>query len=309
MINNLFLFAFSLFLVIKGATLATRYASKLAESFRISKYTVGFIAVAIISILPETFISINSVVQGVPSFALGVLFGSNIADLTLIFAIIIAVAGRGIKIESKILKNHSVYPFMLVIPLILGLDGYFSRIEGLALIAVGVVFYYISLKNGIDDSVVIKNTKSRLKNLIFLILGMIVLLVGSYFTVESAQVLAENLGINPILIGMLVVGLGTTMPELFFALKAVKKRDDSLAVGDILGTVLADATIVLGILAFTIPFSFPTKIIYVTGVFMVAASIILFKFMRSGKKLTQKESYLLFAFWLVFVFVEFFVNQ
>ncbi len=309
MINNLFIFIVALLMVIKGATLATKYAARLAESYRLSKYTVGFIIVAIISILPETFISINAAIEGIPSFGLGMLFGSNIADLTLIFAIIIFLAGRGLKIESKILKNHTVYPFILLLPLVLGFNGHFSRIEGVALILTGGIFYYLALRSGIDGAVPSNNGNGRWKSFLMLIFSMIVLLAGAHFTVTSATSIANYAGVSPILIGMLIVGLGTTMPELFFSLKSVKKRDDSLAVGDILGTVLADATIVVGILAVVNPFSFPIKIIYITGLFMVIASFVLFHFMQSGRTLSRREAWMLFIFWLVFALVEFAVNQ
>ena len=134
---------------------------------------------------------------------------------------------------------------------------------------------------------------------------MAILLAGSYFTVNSATLLAEKIGINPVLIGMLIVGLGTTMPELFFSLESLKRNDDSLAIGDLLGTVLADATILVGILALINPFSFPPRIVYVTGVFMVVAAFMLLHFMRSGKTLTKKEAFVLFVFWVIFVLVEF----
>ncbi|KKR49243.1 MAG: Cation antiporter [Candidatus Magasanikbacteria bacterium GW2011_GWC2_40_17] len=309
MINNLFIFIVALLLVIKGATLATKYAGRLAESFRLSKYTIGFIVIAIISILPETFISINAAIEGIPSFGLGVLFGSNIADLTLLFAMIIFLTGRSLKVEGKIIKNDTVYPFILLLPLILGFNGHFSRLEGLILILVGGIFYYLALKKGINHSVPANNGNNKIKNSLILIFSMSVMLTGGHFTVTSAASLANYIGVSPILIGMLIVGLGTTMPEFFFSLKSVKKYDDSLAVGDILGTVLADATIVVGILALVNPFSFPTKIIYITGVFMVLASFILFKFMKSGRALSKKEAIALFAFWATFVLVEFFVNK
>jgi cation:H+ antiporter len=308
MINNVFIFIVALFLVIKGATLATTYAAKLAEHYRLSKYTVGFIIVAIISVLPETFISISAALAGIPSFGLGMLFGSNIADLTLIFAIIILFAGRGLKIESRILKNDAVYPFILLLPIILGWDGHFSRLEGVALIITGVVFYWLALRDDIGGVAQLNNGNGKIKSILWLLFSMVLLLVGSHFTVTSATALAGAIGVSPILIGMLIVGLGTTMPELFFSLKSVKKKDDSLAVGDILGAVLADATIVVGILALIHPFFFPQKIIYITGAFMVVASFILFYFMRSGQTLSQKEARLLFAFWLVFVVVEFVAN-
>lgn len=129
MINSLFIFIVALLMVIKGATMATKYSAKLAESFNISKYIVGFIIVAFISILPETLISINSAIGGIPEFGLGTLFGSNIADLSLIFAILIIYARRGIKIESKVLKNIRLYPFFLLLPLLFGLNGHYSRMK------------------------------------------------------------------------------------------------------------------------------------------------------------------------------------
>ncbi len=295
-------------MVIKGSTMATNYAGRLAESFRLSKYTVGFIIVAVISILPETFIAINAAISGVPSFGLGMLFGSNIADLTLIFAILVFYAGRSLKVESKILRNHVIYPFILLFPLVLGLDGYYTRIEGVILILAGAVFYYLALREGTDETMPEVPSSGRYKATLMLIVSMAVLLVGAHFTVTSATSVANSLGVSPILVGMLIVGLGTTMPELFFSLRAIKKKDDSLAIGDLLGTVLADATIVVGILALVSPFAFPQKIIYVTGAFMVVASLILFKFMKSGRAITKKEAHLLFFFWVIFVLVELLAN-
>ena len=295
-------------LIIKGANLGTKYAARLAEGFHLSKYTVGFIIVAVISILPETFVAISSAIEKIPSFGLGTLFGSNIADLTLVFAIILYLAGRGLKVEGKILKNRKIYPLILLLPLILGLDGFYSRIDGMTLIIVGVVFYYIAIKDGIKNDTRIKG-EHHLKNFLMLLLGMALLLVGSHFVVTSASSLAFKIGIDPILIGMFVVGIGTTIPELFFAIKSIKRNDDSLAIGDILGTVLADATIVVGILALVSPFNFSLTIIFVTGFFMVIASLLLYYLMFTGRTLARKEAYLLFLFWLLFVFIEFIVSK
>ena len=120
--------------VIKSADFAIHYSTRLAESFKLSKYIVGFLIVAVISILPETFISVTSALEGIPSFGLGTLFGSNVADLTLVFAIVVLFAGRSLKIESKIIKNRYLHIGIMSIPIILGLNGYFSRWEGLFLI-------------------------------------------------------------------------------------------------------------------------------------------------------------------------------
>ena len=306
---NFLIFTFSLFIVIKGATLAIKYSSKIAESFNLSKYIIGFIVIALISILPETLISINSALSGMPEFGLGTLFGSNIADLTLIFAILIIYAGRGMKIESKVLQNVRLYPFFLLLPIVFGLNSHYSRIEGVVLLLAGSFFYYLAVKNNIKDSAVFKKTDGQYKNFLLLLWAMTLLLIGSHFTVTSATGLAQAFKINPILIAMIVVSLGTTMPELFYSLKALKRKEDGLAVGDILGSVLADATIVIGILALISPFYFPAKIVYVTGIFMVMASLVLIKFMRSGRTITKKEGYMLLIFWLAYVIIEFVMNS
>lgn len=307
MTAHILIFLASLALVVHGATWAASSASRLAESFRLSAFTVGFLVIAVISILPETFIALQSAFAGMPSFGLGMLFGSNVADLTLVLAVLVLLAGRSIKVESRILKDHVIYPFILLVPLVLGSNGHFSRLEGLALVIIGGVFYYIALRNGRDDATPAHSRGDRFLSAIFLAASMAVLLVGVHFTVASATGLAYDWGVSPVLIGMLVVSLGTTMPELIFSLRSIRKQEDSLAVGDILGTVLADATIVVGLLALVAPFSFPPEIVFVTGTFMVLASCLLFYCMRTGRTLSRFEALLLLLYWVIFAFAEFIV--
>lgn len=310
MFEHIFILAVSIVLIVRGATLSTKYAVRLAESFHLSKFIVGLMVVAVISILPETFVAISSSLAGIPEFGLGTLFGSNVADLTLVFAMVIAVSGRGIKIDKTILKNAAVYPFVFLVPLAMGLNGHFSRMEGVALILLGLVFYYFELRDNKNNEKAEKRHKEQpYKNALLLLLGMALLLVGAHFTVDSASELALLAGVSPVLIGMLIVGIGTTIPELLFSLKAVRNHDGPLAVGDILGTVLADATIVVGILAVISPFEFPQTIIYVTGAFMLVASVVLTYFMRSGRVLSKKEGALLLIFWAIFAITEYLIAQ
>ncbi len=296
--------------IVRGSAGATKHAATIAKSLKLSKFIVGFIIVAIISILPETLVSLNSAFEGTPSLGLATLFGSNIADLTLIFSIVILMAGRGLKVEGKIIKNHLAYPLILLIPIILGLNGHYSRLEGIALIITGCVFYYIALRSNTDDTPPEEIVKeSKYKSIILFIVYMIILIAASHFAVTAGLDLAKGINVNPILIGILVIGLGTTLPELMIAINSVKGKDDSLAIGDILGTVLADGTIVIGILATVSPFSFPIRIIYVTGAFMVATAFILFRFMKNDSVISKKEAVVLLATWITFITVETFINQ
>ncbi len=298
----------SLFVVIRSAEYAIKYSTKIASNLKIPKYIVGFLIIAIISALPETLIGINSALQGEPSFGLGTLLGANVADLTIIFAIPIFICSRCLMVKSKIIKHSGLFIFMIALPVIFGFNGYYSRLEGMALVLAGFYFYYLLFWRN-RKSVVGTGGYFSWKYFSFLLLSMMVLLLGANFTVKFGVSLAESLNIHPIIVGLFFVGLGTTLPELFFSIKAVKKKHDELAIGDIMGMVITDSTIVIGILALISPFAFNPKIIYITGGFMVVASIILLYFMRTGKSLNKKEAILLVLFYLLFVFAELFANS
>lgn len=294
----------ALLLVLKSADWAIYRSTRLAEFFGLPKYIIGFLVVAVISILPETFIAITSALEGVPAFGLGTLFGSNVADLSLVFALVVLASGRNLKVESRIVKNRFLYTGMIALPLFFGLNGYYTRTEGLLLVGLGILFYLYIFKSTRSERGIEKGPFSSW-DVFFLLLSMAGLLLGAYLTVKFGVALATRLQINPILVGMFVVGLGTTLPELFFSIKAARHNHDGLALGDILGTVIADATIVVGIVASISPFAFNPRIVYVSGIFMFAAIALLLHLMRTGRKLTRREALLLVLFYLIFAVTEF----
>lgn len=310
MITYLVFLIVSLFVVIKGADLAIKYSTKIAHNLHVSPYIIGFMVVAVFSIMPEAFISLVSSLENNPSFGLGVIYGSNIADLTLIIALVALFKRSDIKVKSEIIKERFSYVFIVLIPILLGLNGHYGRIEGLVLILSGILFYIFVLRENKKEYSRVEVRKNfDYKNLAMLALGIIVLIFGSHFTVENGVKFAEALKINPIIIGMFIVGLGTTLPELTFSIRAVKKNEDSLALGDILGTVVADVTIVVGLMALLNPFYFNPRIVYVTGISMVLAMILIGHFMKTERTITQRETVLLLLFYLLFCFIEFLTNS
>ena len=110
--------ASSMFLVIKSADHAIHYSTKVARGFLLPQYVIGFLIVAVIAILPEAFIAISSALEGVPSFGLGTLFGSNVADLTLVFALVILFSGRDLRVTSRIIKNRFLYALAIAAPML-----------------------------------------------------------------------------------------------------------------------------------------------------------------------------------------------
>ncbi len=264
---------------------------------------IGFLLIAIICALPETFISITSAIQDTPSLGMGTIFGSNVADLTLIFGLVIFLGGHGLKASGKIVKHDLLYILILSIPILLGLDGSYSRVDGLILVVAGIYFFRSMLKREqIKDETI--NRQFSIKYFFFLLISLTVLLLASDFTVKNAILSAHQLNINPIFAGMFFIALGTTLPELFLSIKAVRENHEGLAIGDILGNVMTDASIVVGIVALISPFSFNPRIVYITGFFMVVSAIFLLYLMKTEKVLSKKAALMLIVFYALFVFTE-----
>jgi len=310
-IVNLILFLVFLFVLIKCADYSIKYSSRLAKILRFPEFIVSFFIIALISVLPEATISIISAINGEPELGLGTLLGSNVADLTLVFGVVALISSGGIKVKSKILRNNLFYLILLLFPLILGFDGKFSRIDGAILILVGSMFFIRIYFESKKFHKKFNNTPkgSFLKSLIFLILSLSVLLTSAVFTVKYATNFANDLKLPAVLIGITILALGTCLPELIFSIKAVKKNHDDLALGDILGTVVTDATILLGIVALISPFSYDILNLYIIGTAMFVAGILVTIFMKTNKSINKTEGLLLILAYSLFVFIEFIINS
>lgn len=311
LILNLLLFLVFLFTLIKCAGYAIKYSSRLAKSLHFPEFIVSFFIIALISVLPEATISIMSALEGEPELGLGTLLGSNVADLTLVFGIVALFSSSGIKVKSKILSNNFYYLILLLFPLILGFDGKFTRVDGLILVILGLLFFAKIYMDSHRFHKKFNNTKKEpiFRSLTFLIISLTILLISAFLTVKFATNFAYEVKLPAILIGLTILALGTCLPELIFSIKAVKKNHDGLALGDILGTVVTDATIILGLVALISPFSYNPYNIYVTGTAMFVAGLLVTIFMKSEKSINKREGVLLILFYIFFVFVEFFINH
>ncbi len=310
-ILNLILFLVFLFILIKSADYATRYSSRLAKIFHMREFIVSFFIVAVISAFPEATISIISAIKGMPEFGLGTLLGSNVADLTLVFGLVALISTRGISIKSEILKKDFFYIALLLFPVILGIDGRFSRIDGILLLLVGLFFFYTLFIESARFTKKLNKLRdgSFYKSLALLILSLAVLLVSANYTIKFGVDFANNLQIPPILVGLTMVSIGTCLPELLFSIRAVRANHDELALGDVLGTVIIDATIIIGIISIISPFYFKPTVIYVTGAAMFIAGLLTVLFIKSGKLLSRKEGACLLLFYALYLITEIVVNR
>ncbi len=309
-IINFILFLVFLAILIKCAAYAIKYSSNVSRALGLPEFIVSFFIVALISVLPELMISIVSAIQGNPELGFGTLLGSNIADLTLIFGIVALFSYKGIKVKSKVLENHFYYLILLLFPLILGFDGRFSRVDGIILILLGLFFLgKIYLDRNRFHKKSNKRRKPFLKSLLLLILSVGIILFSAFLTVKFAVNFAYDIKLSTVFIGLTILALGTCLPELIFSIKAIRKKHYDLAIGDILGNVLIDTTIVLGLVALISPFSYNPYNIYIMGTALFLSGIFVTIFMKTGKSINKLEGIFLILFYILFVFAEFFLNN
>jgi cation:H+ antiporter len=311
MILYLILCILCLFLLTKGVQWAIKYSSRLAGQFHLSEFIISFFIVAVISVFPEATISIISAFEGIPEFGLGTLMGSNVTDLLLVFGIIAIFSPKGIKIKSEIVQNSILFAALVALPVLLGYDGKYSRLDGLLLLLGGLAFYLtLSIESRMIKST-IKNANhaDTLKNIILLALSMALVIASAYFTIHFGVEFANRMMIPAVLVSLTLIAVGTCLPELMFSLKSVQARHDELALGDLFGTIVTDATIILGIVILIQPFSFNPAIVYLTGTVMCLAALLLAVFIRKDKVLSKKEGIILLLCYIVYLTAEILLSK
>jgi cation:H+ antiporter len=308
---NLLFFVIFLIILLKFSDSSITHSSRLAKALKFPEFLVSFFIVTFISVLPEASISILSAFRGEPELGLGTLIGSNVADLTIVFGIVTLFSSKGIKVKSKIIQNNFYYLILLLLPLLLGINGVFSRIDGAILFICGLLFFIKVFKESHRFRKKFNNSRKEKisSSLIFLILCFAIILISAYYAVYFALNFANEIKLSPMIIGITIFALGTCLPELVFSIKAVRKNRESLALGDLLGTVMADATIILGLVALISPFSFNPLDIYISGTAMFFSGLFVTIFMKTDKTINKNEGLFLILLYLLFFFIQFFINQ
>src|SRR3989344_1632124 len=268
---DLVLFIFFSVVLVKSSTLALKALIKIAHYFRLNEFIISFVLFGIASSLPETFIAISSAIRNIPHICVGTIIGSNIADLTIIMGIV-AIYARKIKIKSTIFKWDMFYLLLCGLPFLLSIDGQLSRIDGIILIIFFVLYFNFIISNRAKYKTKIFEhvpKKQLHKNITLFIIGVGLLVLSSNLIVDYASKLAIEVNIAPILIALLLLGLGTTLPELTFSLNSINKGHKELGLGDLLGVVIVDSTFVLGLVAIIRPIIISKLILISAGIMFV----------------------------------------
>jgi cation:H+ antiporter len=309
---NLLLFIAAISVLVIGGAMIIKSLSKIAAFLHISEYAVGFIILAFATSLPELFVGISSAINKTPAIVLGDVIGANIADLTYVIGIPILLA-RGIKIHSKKTKKDSLWMIALAaLPLMLmAIGNQISRTDGIILICAFLLYVRKLIKESRQFSKEIGNNISRkamVASVFLFMIGLVLLYKSSDYVVKYASLLAIDFSVPPILIGLFMVAIGTSLPELVSGISAVLKGHDEMSVGNIIGTVIANSTAILGVSALIFPITANIFVFTASASFMILATILFTAFVEKGNRLSWFDGVSLVLMYIFFLIVEFYLR-
>lgn len=248
LINFLGLVA-SLAVLIWGADKFVDNSSLIAKKIGVSELTIGLTIVALGTSAPEIFVGISSVLNKSESIAMGAVVGSNISNIALIFG----VSCIGISFLPKKTPIIQLMPF-LVSALILGyvlIDLNVSKFDGVLLLLSFCYFLYVINTNRDSQTLIDEQQdKNNSITLIFLTIGLISLIFGSRYAVIYAEKIAILLNISELIIGLTIIAIGTSLPELAATISAVLKKKTNMVVGNVIGSNVLNITLVVPIIGF-----------------------------------------------------------
>ena len=260
MLLNIVLLVVGFILLMKGADVFVEGASKVAALLHIPQIVIGLTIVAFGTSAPEAAVSIASAFKGTAGIAIGNIIGSNIANVLLI----LGVSGM---IGTLLVKKNTFFietPFVIVITIVLLLLGSVgssvSRLDGviLWLFFLAFLFYlYCLTKKGdesaIEDVPLLEEDDRLWKLVILIVLGIVCVVIGSQVTVDAASEIAKEFGVSDRIIGLTIVSIGTSLPELVTSVSASLKGHNDIAIGNIIGSNIFNILFVLGTAALVAP--------------------------------------------------------
>ena len=290
------------FLLTKGADYFIENSASFAEEKGISPHVVGVTIVAFGTSLPELLVSIISSFQDYNDLALGNIVGSNISNIGLVLAvstfIFYYLLNTNIVPDND--ANNDSYVMILAVFLLFLFSGdnIISVSEGVLFFVLYLAYIYWLYYRSAEDSVV--EDLEEKTSFPFLIGGLIALLFGAQITVNAAVSIAELMGVSEIVIGLSVVAIGTSLPELAGTISAAKMGHKEIAVGNVIGSNIANIFLVMGVLAIINPITVEASIIEQTLPLLIILTVATFAMIRIP--LTRLGGTILFAFFLLFLY-------
>jgi cation:H+ antiporter len=324
MLLNFILLIVGFVVLIKGADILVDGSASIAKKLGLSSLMIGLTIVSLGTSAPELIVNIFSSIQGSSDIGMGNIIGSNISNFLLVLGVTALFAS--LKIDGSIIKKQIPFSVLAALALFflinssllngVGPDG-LMRSGGLVLILFFSIFLYytftVSKKKkiillGKDDMEVKVKVLSPLMSTFMVIAGSLALFIGGKLIVDNSVSIAEFFGLSEALIGLTIVAIGTSLPELAASISAVRKNKIDMAVGNVVGSNIFNILWVLGLSAVINPIEF-NPVMNFDIIFLIAISLILISLFYVGRKhhLTKKEGCVLlglYLFYLIFIVIR-----
>lgn len=299
-------------LLIWSADEFTNNGAKIANIFKISPLIIGLLIFGFGTSAPEMLVSGLAAYEGHPELSIGNAFGSNIFNIALVLGITTIILP--IKVKQDILKKEWLY--LMASTLVAGIliwDGHLSIADGLillGLLAVFLIYTFVASKTGDHqefDNLGVEVKQGQAKKVwLMLTISFVVLLVSAKLVVWGGTELAALFGVSDLLIGLTVVALGTSLPELAVSISSALKKQHEMVVGNIIGSNLFNTVGVLAIPSLILPFDVPMEVINRDYPFMIGLTILLFVFSYKFKKegiISRLEGVLLLVVLAIYLYI------
>ena len=276
-------------LLVKGADFFVSGASSVAKALKVPSVIIGLTIVAMGTSAPETAVSITASLGGNNGISLGNIIGSNIFNLLMVIGISAVIIP--FNSDKEILKRDMLWNIAItMLLLVLIFDGSLSRLDGVILLA-GIAAYLTvvvrsALKNRVED-----NSDEKVsvpKAVVFILGGLAAIVFGGDLVVDNASLIAKSLGMSDTLVGLTIVAIGTSLPELVTSIVAAKKGDSGLALGNAVGSCIFNILFILGIASTIAPMTADYEIIADVCI-LIFVSIVTYIFARSKERVSRLE--------------------
>lgn len=315
------LFLASCILLYASGELVVRNLVKVARFLGVREFVVALVVIAFAGSLPNLFVGFSSILHNIPELSLAEIMGGNVIDTTLAIALAVLFSTKTVVAQSKTVQTISLFSAVsAVLPVLLILDGKLSRADGLVLLI--AFFFYMwwlfskkerfSLVYNTEPPTpesVIKDFKNFLANSATGVLGIILLLIAAEGIVRSALGFAEYFKLSIPLLGVLVVGLGNSLPETYFAIASARKGETWIILGNLMGSIIIPGTFVLGLVAVLSPITITNlSALAITRIFLVISASFFYFFVRTDTKITKREAIWLLGLYTLFAAAQIIFN-
>ena len=298
----------SLVILYYGAEGLVSGAASLAKRIGISPLVIGLTIVSIGTSMPELVVSVKAAMSGQSAISIGNVLGSNFFNIGIILGMSALIYPLAVK--RQLLKlDVPVMIFAALLFFLMFLDYKISHVEALIfiLLLLSYISYllFISKKNTTveEEEEEIKQTKHWALDILFIGVGLLALVYGSDLLVVNATLIAGRLGMSEAMIGLTIVAVGTSMPELATSVVAAIKKRSDIAIGNVVGSNIFNVLLILGVAGLIQPISTP-EINYVDGLFMIGISLLLWSFMKAGSRIKRWQGAAFIAFYLIYFFIK-----